>query len=258
MEKKEKLYHTIGTALLIALLLVLALFTLHDVATAKGIGLYFSLLSGQRDKYFYDILFDICGMAALLLVLTVPFFLLRHRTAKAFLRLTVLYFAFMPVLDLATLVHLPDGHPLFVVAYDWERGTTFLSTHFREILPGILIVLHFYREKDLSLKLWHKILLTFVGVLAVIIFFEPELAELAEHISGYLLVVLAFDWWEEAAKEEASKGSLPLEDSLPSECITARRIPRPVSEKVTEVILFALLYAHGVLKMAELMMRHVV
>ena len=99
-------------------LFLLAYLTLHDLATAQGIGLYLALLQGQEERGRFDLLVDVVGMLLLLTVLVLPCILLKHQRTDSLLRLMTVYFAMLPSIGMGTLVHLFDGHPLWRVAFD--------------------------------------------------------------------------------------------------------------------------------------------
>ncbi len=228
--KQKLIILRVGVVALVVVQLVLAMLTLYDVATAKGIGLYFSILSGNDNKVFFDRLSVTCGMLALIAVLLIPYLLLQHKGIKALCRMTILFFAFMPVLDIGMLVHLGDGHPLLVFAPDWQRGWTFLSSYLREILPALIVLVFLYKERHQRFVGWHRIVFGIEMLLSICVFVMPQLAELAGYISCYLLVVLAYDWWEKV--EQRDDG---------------------VAERVIRECLLALIYGRGILKMIDLM-----
>lgn len=182
--------------LLIGLQLLLALFALHDVATAQGVGLFLALQKGSPDRLSYDILVDVIGMISLILVLVIPYLLLRHRRAESLLRLVIAYFAFMPILSIATLVHLFDGHNLFLVAFDWENNVNLLSGLVRDAAPVLILLGALYKKRGFRVKQWHWIAFIIQGILGLGMCLLPELSVLLLSMMYYLLVIIAYDWWE--------------------------------------------------------------
>ena len=74
-------------------LFLLAYLTLHDLATAQGIGLYLALLQGQEEREKFDLMVDIVGMLLLVAVLVIPCIVLKHKKLDALLRIMTVYFA---------------------------------------------------------------------------------------------------------------------------------------------------------------------
>ena len=70
-ESLKKLQNTLFLTCSIGALL-LVLYTLHDMQTAEGAGLYLSILYGQSNRTPFDILVDIMGMLLLLALLLLP------------------------------------------------------------------------------------------------------------------------------------------------------------------------------------------
>lgn len=183
--------------LIIGMLLVLALFTLHDVSTAQGVGLYLALQKGSQNRMPYDIFIDIVGMVALLLVILIPFFRLKHRSVESLLRFMSAYFAFMPVLSMATMIHLFDGHNLLMIGFDWESNLNYLSGLVREVAPVFILLEAFYKKSDLCIKRWHWIVFAVQGVFVLGMCFLPKLAFLLWFMIYYMLLIVAYDWWED-------------------------------------------------------------
>lgn len=201
---KKLFNHKIGILLLIAVAFMLALATLHALAYAQGIGLYYAMQKGEADRAPYDRMVDICGMLTLLFVLACPFILLGYRKVESFFRLVATYFAFMPVLNMAVLALLFDGHKLLVVSHNMERNMSLWSSFPKEVVPVMFLLGGLYISKGLLLKKWHKVLLILAVFLAMAVLILPELSDVLLHLMSYLLVIVAFDWWEKvfAAKKE--------------------------------------------------------
>ena len=193
--------------LFVGVQLLLALFTLHDVATAQGVGLYLALQKGSPDRLPFDICVDVCGMICLILVLLIPYLLLQHRGADALLRLEISYFALVPALSMAMLVHLFDGHNLLRVSFVWEDTSHLLFGYVREAVPLLLLLGALYIKSGFSLKKWHKRVFLVLGVLILGMCFLPELASLLQNVAYYLLVVIAYDWWESLYATEKNGAS---------------------------------------------------
>lgn len=227
--KKIETYSKWITGILIAGLLILALFTLHDVATAQGIGLYLSVLQNNDNRVPYDIAVDICGMFLLLCVLLVPCYLLKYKESASILRFMMAYFTFMPSISMAMLVHLFDRRSLFVVSFDWQIGLNYLSTFVREVIPILIILGYFYLDKGFTLKKWHKVIFIMVLIFGFGMLFLPELSNVCVQLMYYLLILVAFDWWESWYTQTE------------------------YYERIVLWIIFGMFYCRGVLRMLELM-----
>lgn len=227
--KKRIINYKYGIWLLLIMQLVLVGVTIHDVATAQGVGLYVAIQAGSRDRMSFDLLIDVCGILALLLILLIPFKLLRHHSVDSLFRFQTMYLAFIPTLDMAVLVHLLDGQNLFVLNFEWNKSLTLLSMFVREVIPVMILLYYFYQKGGKRLKKWHKVLLVAEGLIGIGMHLLPELSDVLLHTTVYLLIILAYDWWEE----------------LPEE--------RMLSEKVMIWLIIGVLYCRGCFKMLELM-----
>ena len=213
----------------IAGIIILAGITLHDVATAQGIGLYFSILAGNVDRIGYDLAVDIIGMIALLLVLILPGILLKHRGIDSLLRFAAVYFSFMPAISLGYLAHLFDGHSLWMFEFDWQINLNHLVSFLQIVIPAMFILGFFYIQHGMVIKKWHKCLLYSCILLGACALFMPELSDVAFQIIYYFLAIIAFDWWE----------------ILYSKAV--------LFEKVILWLIFVVFYCRGCLQMLELM-----
>jgi len=227
MKTRMHLKYIFVVLLVIQLVLVCA--TIHDVGRAQGLGLYLALQTGSAQRLPFDLLVDACGTLLFGIVLLVPFRMLRYRNAEALFELSVMYLAFMPVLDMAMLIHLFDGRNLFTVAFDWGNTLTLLSTYVRKIIPVLGILYYVYQRDGHRIKKWHKILALTEIPVCMGMFFLQELSQILFGFSYYLLVILAFDWWESAKKE------------------------RTMREKVVIGLIFGALFFRGFFKMLKLM-----
>ena len=231
--KKRFVQWNILVVPLVAALLLLALVTMLDVERAQGVGLYLAMQLGRTERLPFDVLVVVCGMVLLLLALGLPFVLLKHRSAQALFRLSAAYFAFMPILSLAMLVHLFDGYNLLVWEFDWEVGLANLSNFLRETAPALFILCWLYKGKGFRIKRWHVILLVIqaVGILGML--FLPELSGVLLHSAFYLLLVVAYDWWED---------------------IWAKNTV--LSVKIVSWMIWAVFYGRGCCRMLELMSQY--
>lgn len=207
--------------------------TMLDVERAQGVGLYLAMQLGQTERLPFDVLVVVCGMVLLLLVLGIPFVLMKHSGVPAFFRLCAGYFAFMPILSLAMLIHLFDGHNLLVWEFDWEAGLANLANFLRETAPVLFILCWLYKRNGFRVKRWHVILLTVqaVGILGML--FLPELAQVLLYSAFYLLLLVAYDWWE----------NILLKNTM-------------LSTKIVSWLIWAVFYGRGCCRMLELMSQY--
>lgn len=177
-------------------LFLLACYTLHDLSTAQGIGLYFAILQGTDNRIVFDMVVDVVGMLLLVGGLVVPCIVLKHKRADSLLRLMLVYFGIMPSLSMGMLVHLFDGHKLSVISFDWLIGMNILFSFLQLIIPLLVVLGYFYKQKGFIIKKWHLSFLYSLILFGVGVLFLLELSELLLQVSYYLLLLVAFDWWE--------------------------------------------------------------
>lgn len=96
-------------ALSALLLIAIAGMTLHDMQTAEGAGLYLAIKAVAEDRRMYDFAVDAAGMLCLLALLLLPCLLQKRLRPAPFLRFASACLAFLPVMSMASLVHLADG-----------------------------------------------------------------------------------------------------------------------------------------------------
>lgn len=188
---------------------LLALYTLHDLQTAEGAGLYLSMIFGQSQRTLFDILVDIMGMLLLFAMLLLPCLLLRHMGTASFFRFMSVYLAFMPIVHPGNVVHLGsaflnmslrqnilDGKLLQVLFVDCAPAFDTLKF----TLP-LLLLLHAMR-KMLKLKPFEKSKLFAISIfiLFVLYLLFGETAETTLYLLNYLLVVWCFAEWEVLCK----------------------------------------------------------
>ncbi len=100
----------IRTLILVSLLgsLALAFYTLHDLQTAEGAGLYLSI-TFNSSRTLWDALVDITGILLLFLVTILPIFITKCASVDSFFRFFSIYLAFMPIAHPGNVVHLPNA-----------------------------------------------------------------------------------------------------------------------------------------------------
>lgn len=185
---------------------VVILLTLHDMQTAQGIGLYFSILGGYKSRIIFDIIVDVLGIVLLVIYLFVPCFLLSRLNTKSFFRLLAAYLALLPGVDLGRLVHIFDYPGVFTLRPAFVEGkflTAFLSGMgeispvLRLWLPILCLMLMGNRViGNIELERWKINILWMQSPLFLGVFLFPAVSPLLSFIMQYLLLIVCFDIWE--------------------------------------------------------------
>lgn len=186
---------------------VMILLTLHDMQTAQGIGLYFSILGGYKSRIIFDIIVDVLGIVLLVIYLFVPCFLLGRLNTKSFFRLLAAYLALLPGVDLGRLVHIFDNSGVFTLRQAFVEGkflTAFFSVTgemspvFKLWLPILCLMLMGNRViGSIELEQW-KINIFWLQIpLFLGVFLFPVISPFLSFIMQYLLLIVCFDVWEE-------------------------------------------------------------
>lgn len=191
-----------GSILLFLGALLLALFTLHDLQTAEGVGLYLAMLCGREERRNFDLLADIVGMLLLLACLLFPCIILKYRRAEAFFHMAALYLAFIPTVSPGSTVHLPDRlqslsiNPAMI---EGSLGRAFLESFsnisdiFLMLFPLLLLCLAVNREhKNAPMERWKKGILALEFVLLLLHFLFPTISQEISFIMVYTLVIWIF------------------------------------------------------------------
>lgn len=192
----------VGSIFLIIGLFLFCLYAIHDMQTAEGIGLYFSLKWKIDNRIYLDILVDVLSMAALAALIYIPCHMRKVRKPEAFLRLLSVYLAVVPQLSLTRILQLFRQHET-VFLWDKAFGTALwewicdiapiLQTYF----PLLLILFALAKVNQcLYLEKRHKVFAAVLAVLLLLVLCFPSEKELLLYICGYLGVLLAFDCWE--------------------------------------------------------------
>lgn len=85
---------------------VLAYYTLHDLQTAEGAGLYLSITFQHSSRVFFDTIVDLAGILLLFLVTFLPLIIMKRASLDSYFRLFSIYLAFMPIVHPGNMVHL--------------------------------------------------------------------------------------------------------------------------------------------------------
>lgn len=226
-------YKRVGNWILIAGLLLVCLYAFHDMQTAEGIGLYFSMLLGMEKRIFMDVAVDVICMVALAVMLYVPCRILGHKTPDAYLRLLIGYLAVVPQLSMAKVIALFRPGQEFV----WDMGiAAAMDSCIYNIAPFLQVWLPLFLllwgigkvNQCLGLKTWYKRIAIGMIILLLVLLIVPTAGNVLLYLVGYLGLLVGFDCWE------------------------AVRVKMPIVRKWS-VLLWALLLLRGIFRIVVLM-----
>lgn len=184
----EKYQNWIAGAAAFALF-VMAVFTIHDMQFAEGVGLYFAL-KAEKDRLLFDVSVDGLAAAALLFLVTLPCLLLKRREMTARLRFLIAFLAFMPALSMAYLIHpmqeeteITLSSPVYVL----QMILPFLCL----LAAGVAI-----SQGEKVWKRWYSLCCAGAALLFAAALLVPNLQQLLYFFIVYLLLLICFDLWE--------------------------------------------------------------
>lgn len=201
-------------ALSALLLIAIAGLTLHDMQTAEGAGLYLAIKAGAEDRRMYDFAVDVAGMLCLLALLLLPCLLQKRLRPAPFLRFASACLAFLPVMSMASLVHLADGTEKLAIrqALSAGRPGAALLEWLGELLPVLaaglpvlILAVGMVRtrkaagtaEKARGGLGKPEVTAGIVALaLSAVSLLVPALAGLCIYLLAYLLLAAAFSLWE--------------------------------------------------------------
>ena len=202
MKKLMKVLVMIG----ILIELALAIVTVYTMGYEQGSGLYVATKWGLGNRHLNDVIITGCVAAVFLLLLSIPCILTKHKNATSLFRLLSVYLAIMPVTNMGTVVSVWGGQNLFQVKFDFEYALAIFASYIKVVVPLIIMLYFLYKCSGLTMKRWHKVCIAmqfpFFAGLALL----PQLSEIMWFWGFYILIVLAFDWWEKLCEKEHSTG----------------------------------------------------
>ena len=187
-----------GYLFLILCIFLVCLYTLHDVQTAEGIGLFFSMELGMDSRTFMDVLVDVLGILALGVLVYLPCRLLQFTSVASIARLLIVYLAMVPGLSLAEVLRLFRPGEMTCLWYMtlgealWKW--VYSAGTFLQIWIPMMIVL--VAVGEYGLQTWHKIIFASIILLLLILLFVPSAENLILYLCGYLGLLPAFACWE--------------------------------------------------------------
>jgi len=191
-------------SVLVVGLFLCCLYALHDMQTALGIGLYFTLKLGLENRLVFDILVDLLCMGCLVLLLWLPCLFLGRKGVTSYGRLFIGYLAIVPTVNLTEILNLFNSRVVPVWNPEQTEGVEqwfFYQSEFLQVWLPLLLLLYWLRsnlqkEEVLPLDKWHKVVWLIQGVLLILALCIPATMNFVEFWVGYLGLLLAFDCWE--------------------------------------------------------------
>lgn len=188
---------------------LLAFYTLHDIQTAHGAGLYLSIVFHQNSRTAFDLGVDLVGILLFLLVVSLPMFIYKTKGLACFFRFYAVYLAFMPVVDPGQVVHLPEAFTHITLRNslqigDWGR---FFFTDLapaldlcKFLLPFLIIL--WTLVKNLPSKQQNSFLPLFLSLGTIFCFcLFDNIAETFLYFTCYFLLLICFRLWESLCHE---------------------------------------------------------
>lgn len=208
-QEKLKLYQNILYLTCSLGALGLALYTLHDMQTAEGAGLYLSLLYGQTNRILFDLLVDIMGMLVFWAILLLPCLLLKHLNSGSFFRLLAVFLAIMPIAHPGDAVHLGNKLIHLQLRESLLNGDL-MHILFMECVPAFevikytipFLILLIFTNKNLHLPNLQqkKLLFSCILVLFILYLLFDNIEETTLYLLHYFLLIWCFGEWETTCK----------------------------------------------------------
>lgn len=189
MKKNLEKYQNWIAGIAAAALFAMAVFAIHDMQTAEGVGLFFALKAG-KERLLFDLIVDGCAGAALLFLVSLPGLLLKRRGMTVRLRFLLAFLAFMPKLSMAYLLHPMQGEAGIAL----DQPVFVLQT----VLPFLCIFAAgaATTSEETGWKRWNGLCFAGAVLMLAASFFVPNLQQLLYFLIVYLLLFVCFDLWE--------------------------------------------------------------
>ena len=197
MGKRIEKYQNWLAGIAAAVFYVMAVYVVHDMQSAEGVGLYFALQTGG-DRRVYDAAVDAAAALGLFLMILLPCVCLRHRSASALFRFLAAFLAFMPTLSTAYLLNPLQAEEVFLVH-------TPLSV-LRTVLPFLCLLgagarasvcgSQGERDHGRAWKRWYSVCCGGAAALFCVTLFAVSLQPLFNFLLVYLILFVCFDLWE--------------------------------------------------------------
>ncbi|MBQ7774931.1 MAG: hypothetical protein IJ379_03335 [Lachnospiraceae bacterium] len=189
--------------------LMLALYTLHDLQTAEGAGLYLSMVFGHPNRTLFDILVDIVGMLFFLTALLLPCLFMKRLCLESFFRFLAVYTAFMPIMHPGKVVHLADSFLNITFRQsllDKSWGQAFfiecapIFDLLKYLAPLLLILWSINKAHRNAAQTISRIYLPCTIALFIAYILFDSISDTILYLFGYLLLIQCFREWEQICK----------------------------------------------------------
>lgn len=168
-------------------LLAAAVYVIHDMQTAQGAGLYLSLRFAAG-RGIMDLLTDAVLTVGLILLLILPVWKLSQQKMTGFLRFTLLFLGFMPVLEPGWILH-----PL---SFEENLNAGGIGSIFACLFPFLAVLVFIDNDKS-DRKIYRLLLSPLICAGAVAVMFQwGFLAPVLLFIMTYVLLWMIFDHME--------------------------------------------------------------
>lgn len=192
--------------LVIGITFLFCAFTLHDIQSSQGVGLYLSMQFGQNNVLLFNLLVDCLGMLLLFIATFLPCLCMKRLQTDSVFRFFSVYLAMIPTIRPASLVHLGNTLANLTIRQISAAEKPFaalLDSLFdaaqllRTLLPFLLVLV--WINRTTATEKWKK---WQIGILIAEVFFVilnilfPALSTETAYFMNYLLVVWGFYEWE--------------------------------------------------------------
>lgn len=157
-----------------------------------------SYFSSQNPEYVSRSLGMITCIGILLVVpqILIIWIMPQYRNMTSLLHYAIIYFAFIPAMDLNKLLQLFEGQGILSVSFDIKHSIQILPlVPFELIMLLLLLFIILFQYKTIINK--RQILLfSFCIVLVLVALFFPVLSDILLFVVVYLLTITTFCWYE--------------------------------------------------------------
>ncbi len=179
------LYFTLATKCLYMLLLVNDQ-TIIEVA-----------FQNKEAPSHYATFMALSGIFLVLFQLIIIFLITKHLLPVSLFHFALLYFAFIPMLDISKFFRLFDGHPLFIIKFDLQNNLRSISLIPFELILLLVLFLVILRQNKYTISKWQITLLLIALFICAGILFLPELSEIGMFVVIFIITYMVFIYYEQ-------------------------------------------------------------
>ena len=205
LKNKNWIYMTVSLVFF-----ALVFVALHDMQTSVGAGLYLSIKAGATGRGIYDLLVDGVMLAALVLLVGIPCVIQKYCKPDSFLRLLLVFLAFMPRLGPGYCITIFENGSLFELrpafregnlVVGFLEGAEFSASLLEMVVPMFcLLLVAVCVQGKCAVERWYFIALIPGVLMEMGVFLFPNLAELLCFGVTYCILLIMFDLWENLVK----------------------------------------------------------